>query len=55
MRCGEVQLYVTALLHTYMYFGLFAGKFELNVMSGCGHVVHEDVPDKVSGAKTQHI
>ena len=46
-----MQLYVTALLYTYTY----AGKFELNVMSGCGHVVHEDVPDKVSGAKTQRI
>jgi len=24
------------------------GKFQMQVMSGCGHCVHEDVPDKVS-------
>ena len=23
------------------------GKFQLQVMSGCGHMVHEDNPDKV--------
>ena len=23
------------------------GKFEMQVMSGCGHSVHEDAPDKV--------
>jgi len=27
---------------------LHVGKFQLQVMSGCGHMVHEDCPDKVS-------
>ena len=25
----------------------FIGKFQMQVLSGCGHAVHEDVPDKV--------
>ena len=24
------------------------GKFQMEVLSGCGHAVHEDLPDKVS-------
>ena len=32
------------MLHTPFY---FTGKFQMQVMSGCGHSVHEDVPDKV--------
>ena len=24
------------------------GKFQMQVLSGCGHSVHEDAPDKVS-------
>ena len=24
-----------------------SGKFQMQVLSGCGHAVHEDAPDKV--------
>jgi protein phosphatase methylesterase 1 len=24
------------------------GKFQMQVLSGCGHAVHEDAPDKVA-------
>ena len=53
--CGEVWLCVTscALLQSYLCSGLSAGKFELQVISGCGHVVQEDVPDKVSEQCTE--
>ena len=27
---------------------MLLGKFQMQVLSGCGHAVHEDVPDKVS-------
>ena len=31
------------------------GKFQLQVMSGCGHMVHEDNPDKVSYISVDHM
>lgn len=29
-----------------------AGKFQMQVLPQCGHAVHEDAPDKVSGEAT---
>lgn len=31
-----------------MYFFLFLGKFQMQVLPRCGHAIHEDLPDKVA-------
>ena len=33
----------------------FIGKFQMQVLSGCGHAVHEDVPDKVCSLEWQSM
>ena len=39
--------YYHSLVAVYMDFYLCVGKFQMQILTGCGHAVHEDVPDKV--------
>ena len=39
--------YYHSLVAVYMDYCLCVGKFQMQVLTGCGHAVHEDVPDKV--------
>lgn len=43
----------TTTIHNYLHYNV-VGKFQLQVMSGCGHMVHEDNPDKVSCISGSH-
>ena len=38
---AEIHINIIILIH------LPIGKFQLQVLAGCGHSIHEDLPDKV--------
>ena len=46
---GDVVHWLFMNEWTYEPYLWFIGKFQMQVLSGCGHAVHEDVPDKVCG------
>ena len=46
-QCIYNNNYYHLLVAVYMDYYLCVGKFQMQILTGCGHAVHEDVPDKV--------